>query len=239
LIIARFPNPALQNVCHGTQRDVHTGRDTSSTLPVFRPTPNLLHQICRQHVPGRISGLFCVGGPTAILFIVTKVVIDAIDRETERFFTHIREKVFKQVPVRTYRDTTTTVVGISGISLIITTATHAFPSVIGQRGIRPGTMSVLRLCRPAYVNTITTAGFYMATRQPTGGYYAEIPAVAQAAPHTWFLPSSLVAGERHNGQPGEFSTRQINRFTHYVDQPLVSRFRDSLLAGHLPVKVKR
>lgn len=78
-----------------------------------------------------VSPLLFWCSPSTVLFTVISVIVNAVNRFTLRFFSHISKKVLKGRPSLANSDTSTPVSGVSCVHRISASSNHSSPSVIG------------------------------------------------------------------------------------------------------------
>ena len=111
---------------------------------LVRPLLNSLRFAINRYVSSvsLVPCLICSSCPLAVFWTVTKVVVNSFKGKLIRFFTHVRQKMFKFQPSFTHSNSPCSVIFIGLIAFAKAPFFHALPNGVGRRMLSPHSMPV-------------------------------------------------------------------------------------------------
>ena len=87
---------------------------------------------CNNSICSRVSVLFLASCPSAVLWRVVSIVVDAVKRLSFRFFTHVCEEVIKLIPPFTNSNSSASIVWKGFVSWIKASSPHCDPNIVNS-----------------------------------------------------------------------------------------------------------
>jgi hypothetical protein len=160
--------------------------------------------------PAGVAHLFLFGGPSAIIFAVSLVVVYALQGHVFIWsLAHIAQECFKRIPFLAYGNAPSAIVCMSFVIGIVAACAHCAPRNIGKR-----TASERALPMSGYSFLVETAtALVLARFEIVGERNACVPALAFAKPPDLY-PAVRRAGNNRNTTKN--LARKINKFNSMI-----------------------